>query len=105
MKKLLFAVLLLLSPLVFSAISDVSITGFIVKYDENTVQLQQRGKYTITVPRGSIPKHVQLKTGREVTAVISGEEFMKRLKQKKIVAKKKTQKVNSKPKKKAEVKK
>ena len=105
-KKIIICCCFLLSPLVFGVISDVHITGFIVKYDKDTVQLQQRGNRTITVPRSAIPKDFPLKTGREVTAVISGKEFIKRIKQKQVAAEKETQKISSKPqKKKADVKK
>ncbi len=105
-KIIICCCVLLLSPLAFGVISDVHITGFIVKYDKDTVQLQQRGNRTITVPRSAIPKDFPLKTGREVTVVISGKEFMKRINQKQVAAKKETQKISLKPqKKKTDVKK
>ncbi len=93
-KIIICCCVLLLSPLAFGVISDVHITGFIVKYNKDTVQLQQRGNRTITVPRSAIPKDFPLKTGREVTVVISGKEFMKRINQKQVAAKKETKQIH-----------
>ena len=53
-----------------------------MKFDKKTVTLSQRsGQVKIEVPRSSIPKHYEIKTGNQVQAELDGSRVVKQMKE------------------------
>jgi len=80
MKKVLLYLFLVLSSYGYAlVVGPARVQGVVVSYDKDTVTLKQKnGK--IKVPRESIPKKFNLKTGKRVYVLLKQEDLKKALK-------------------------
>ena len=96
MKTCIIICLILFSSFVFGSLTgDIKIEGVVVKHNKRVVTLLQNGK-KVKVPRSSIPKHIKIKPGNTVYAVLDKQKLKKKLDRltKKEVGKQRAKKTN-----------
>lgn len=80
MKILFVAIILFYSPFLFSAVSEVIVTGVVVSYNKKTVVLAQDSGKRVKLSRSRIPKHYKLKAGKRVHVALDAKKILKSIK-------------------------
>ena len=94
--KILFIIFVFIGLLpAFASLSNLTVQGIVVSYNNKQIVLRQDNGRTTQVPRTAVPKHILLRSGQKVKAVISSAHLVKLLKRQKQLEAKKTNSLKS----------